>query len=325
MPICLRIVKNSEEKDLVYRLRYKVFVEEEGRFCHYSDHIVDRFDSFEETINILALKDNIPIATIRITMENPIGLPAYEHYDFSEFIKRFEGKYACLGWFCSLKKYRRHRGLIYGLFKMSIREMRRVEARHILATLHPPLFAMLARSFGAESAGKEFLSEKLNARMVPIHIDIERLPPGTREASQDPLKIIFKESNERRIYQKDEVIIKQGEIGNEAFLIMRGSVRLLPISKDNNRLLPKFEDKCPLVDGDILLGPGQIFGELALIDGGVRTTTVIPNSREVDVMVWSLTEILEQLKHDKNEAFEVCKLLVARFRQQIEGVQVNPS
>ncbi|MBN1932674.1 MAG: cyclic nucleotide-binding domain-containing protein [Desulfobacterales bacterium] len=319
MPICLKIAKTSEEKNHVYQLRHKVFVEEEKRFCHHSDHIIDRYDSFEETVNILAFKNDIPIATIRLTTENPIGLPAFEHYDFTDLIGRIEEKCACLGWFCSLKKYRKHRGLIHGLLKMCVREMRKVNARHILATLHPPLFNMLAKSFSAKPVGEEFLSERLNTPMLPIHIDIELLPPGTREASQDPLQMIFSESDERRIYQKDEIIIKQGESGNEVFLIMRGSVRLLPFSKINNKFLPNFDDKGPLSDEDVLLGPGQIFGEISLIDGGKRTKTVIPNSREVDVMVWPPLDFIKQLQYDRNKGFEVCKILANRLRQQIEG------
>jgi hypothetical protein len=74
-----------------------------------------------------------------------------------------------------------------------------------------------------------------------------------------------------------------------------------------------------------LLGQGQIFGEISLLDGGPRTAFIFPHSREVDLMVWSRDELLAQLQHDRLKAFEVCKLLGTRIRQQLGEVPVRPS
>ena len=83
MAIRLRLARSSQEKDLVYQLRHRVFVEEERRFSHHSSRVVDRFDCLDETLNILAYDDDLPdpLASLRLTLENPVGLPAAEVYD----------------------------------------------------------------------------------------------------------------------------------------------------------------------------------------------------------------------------------------------------
>ncbi len=324
MPIKLKVAKDSAEKELVYSLRHQVFVDEEKRFSQPSRHVFDIYDSFDETVNILALDGDSPIASIRVTNENPVGLPAFDHHDFRPFLKTLAGKYGCVGWLCTVKKYRRHPGLIMGLFKMVVREMRKVGIQHMIATLHPPVMPMLERSFGAKAVGEEFSSGELKVPMLPIYIDIENFPHGSREAFRDPSDIIFKESKERRIYGKKEIILNKGEIGNEAYLIMRGSVRMLTGPETTGALARRQFNREPIDRGDILLSQGQIFGELSLLDGGARTACVIPYSREVDLMVWSRDEFLDQLRYDKKKVFEICKLLADRLRQQIEETSITP-
>lgn len=325
MPIRLKVANNSKDKELVFSLRHHVFVEEEKRFSYPGKHVFDIYDSFDETVNILALDGESPIASIRVTNENPIGLPAFDYYDFRPFIQTLQGRYGCVGWLCSVKKYRRHPGLIMGLFKMVVREMRKVGVRHMIATLHPPVMPMLERSFGATAIGEEFLSGELKVPMLPIYVDIENFPPGSREAFRDPSDIIFKESKERRIYGKREIILNKGEIGNEAYLIMRGSVRILSSSSEITGDLSRGPyDRKPIEGGGILLSQGQIFGELSLLDGGSRTACVVPYSKEVDLMVWSQAELLDQLKYDEKKVFKICKLLASRLRQQIEETTVKP-
>ncbi len=299
MPIRLKIADSSRDRAAVYRLRHRIFVQEERRFVHSGNHIIDQYDSFTETTNILALRGDHAIASIRVIMENAVGSPTDDFYDFRAFRAKLEGKVAYIGWLCCEHRYRRKPGLVIGLIKMCFREMRKCGARHVLATLHPPVMPMLERIVGATAIGPEFHSPELNVAMLPIHVDLEKLPPGGRETFADPSRQILEDSNERRIYRRNEVIIQRGTVGDEAFLIMRGSVRS---SSDG----PMF-------------GPGQIIGELSLLDGGPRTTTLRAHSNEVDVMVWTREELLRQLRASQEKALQVLELLGARLRHQIEA------
>lgn len=311
MPCSFKVASSSHHKDKVYRLRHQVFVEEEKRFDYPARKIFDEFDTLDETFSIIAECRHTPVGTIRVTLDNPVGLPPLGYYDFKPFMSRQNGKFAGISWLCISGKYRAYRGLLPGLFKTMVREVRKKGVRHVIAALHPGVLPLL-KHYGAKQLDDVFHSEELNVPMVPIHVDLENLPPGVREIAQDPLNVFFDDTNERRIYKKGEVLTNQGDNGNEAFLIMRGSVQVLlsPSAAPGQDCLTT-----------PLLGPGQLFGELALLDGGPRTATVVCHSREVDVMIYTRDEFLRQLRKDHSRAYEICRILVSRFRYLLEGTE----
>ncbi|MCF8104166.1 MAG: GNAT family N-acetyltransferase [Desulfohalobiaceae bacterium] len=322
MPINLRRAKNTAEKDLVYTLRHKVFVEEELRFLNHSSRIYDFYDSFDETVNILAFDGDRPVGSIRVTLDNPVGLPASEFYDFSGYISRLRGKCASIGWLCVLHRYRRHPGLLMGLLKMVVREMRRTDCRHIITTVHPPIFEMLKHGFGARAVDNVFESGELKVPMLPVHIDTHKAPPGALEPFRDPPNPVLEESMERRIYHRKEVIFKHGETAREAFYIMRGSVRNLPLG---HKAISWKMKQGPLAPDDELLSRGEIFGVLPLLDNGPRVHTMIPYSHEVDVMVWSIENIENQLLESPKKTMKVVQSFSRRLRQKIEGNVRRPN
>jgi putative ABC transport system ATP-binding protein len=62
----------------------------------------------------------------------------------------------------------------------------------------------------------------------------------------------------KRHYLPNEVVIQEGEIGHELFLISEGEVRVERAGREVARL-----------------GPGEFFGELALLSGNPRNATVV--------------------------------------------------
>lgn len=324
MPILLKAATTALEKDQVYRLRYKVFVEEERRFAHDLDRIFDFYDTLDENVNFIAKEDDKVVGSLRVTMDNPVGIPALDHYDFRPMMAETPGRFAGIGWLCISEKYRRHRGILPALFKMIVRETKNRGIEHLIAPLHPPILPLLER-FGAQPVAPEFFSSELNVSMVPIHINYGELPPGLREFSQDPLRIPFDDSNERRIYRQGEEIVEKGAPGTEAFLIMRGSVEVVLRQDVNHRRRASDKSANESSESNPLLGPGHVFGEFSLLDGGPRTASVIGHSKEVDVMVWTREQLFEQLRTDQKKAFKLCKMLTRRFRMEIEGYQKDQS
>lgn len=320
MPISLTTANTAHEKDEVYKLRYRVFVEEERRFDSSSERIFDFYDTLEENINFIAMEGGEVVGSLRATVDNPVGIPALEHYDFRPLMNRTPGKFAGIGWLCVSKRFRTHRGLLPALFKVMVREIRKRGVQHLIAPLHPPLLPLLKR-FGAKQIDEEFFSEEMKVSMVAVHINLDDLPPGIRESSLDPAQILFEDSTERRIYRQGEPIIEKGKKGTEAFLIMRGSVEVLlnpkgPENKKTGRFdIDRAESANPL------LGQGQVFGDLAVIDEGTRTATVVCHSKEVDVMAWSKDQIYQQLNNDPKKILQLCKILASRLRTEVLGYQ----
>lgn len=70
------------------------------------------------------------------------------------------------------------------------------------------------------------------------------------------------ESSSVRAFQPGEVIFRQGEPGEDAFLLEEGSVRLIKKVRGADRALS-------------LVRPGELFGESALVAGAPRSSTAV--------------------------------------------------
>lgn len=91
-------------------------------------------------------------------------------------------------------------------------------------------------------------------------------------------------------------LCRQGETGREFFVIESGTVSVS-------------------VDGESVasLGPGDFFGELALLDGGPRTATVTAED-DVRVLVVSRQEFAGLLEEDPIVAVRMLPAIGARLR-----------
>ena len=312
MYTAMRLARTSTDLEKIFRLRHRVFVEEEQRLPDAGGMIHDLWDGLEEGINVLAEENGETVGAIRFVMDGPLGLPAMHHYDFGPLLETLEGAAVSVGWFCSTLEHRKHPGMVMGLIKGGVREARRRGGRHVIAPLHPGLFPLLKR-IGATAVCPEFVDPALGVPVLPIHVDMEHFSPGVRETMDDPLDLILDESGERRVYRAGEEIIHRGESGDEAFVVMRGSVRV-----EGLRALEEGER-------EVLLGQGQLFGELSLLDGGVRSNSVVCHSREADLMVWRSEDFLRQLSSSRETTLRICRILASRLRMENVGGPKVPS
>lgn len=69
--------------------------------------------------------------------------------------------------------------------------------------------------------------------------------------------------SQREVYDADAVIFQQGAPGDKMYVVMSGQVEL------------RFEDGKGSNQAALYLGSGQIFGEMALLDQGTRSATII--------------------------------------------------
>jgi CRP-like cAMP-binding protein len=109
----------------------------------------------------------------------------------------------------------------------------------------------------------------------------------------------------RRVVQieipKDHVIARQGEVGTGLFLIARGSVRVVR-------------------DGDTIarLGPGDIFGELSVLDGQPRIAQVIADEPTVCLALasWDFEAVVRE---QPTVALAILRVLAGRLRGLTEA------
>ena len=83
---------------------------------------------------------------------------------------------------------------------------------------------------------------------------------------------------ERKVFERDEVIIRKGEVGHEFYVIQSGQVCV----SDKGTERRKSNDS-----NSSVLGEGQAFGERALLTGDVRSATVVTFSEKCELLCLS--------------------------------------
>jgi CRP/FNR family transcriptional regulator, cyclic AMP receptor protein len=101
-----------------------------------------------------------------------------------------------------------------------------------------------------------------------------------------------------RYFAKGETIFREGEQGDEFFVVVRGQVEI----KSGNRW---FET----------VGQNGIFGEMALIDDSPRSATVVALT-DVTVAPIQEQQFLFMVKHTPFFALRVMRVLANRLRRQ---------
>jgi CRP/FNR family transcriptional regulator, cyclic AMP receptor protein len=105
-----------------------------------------------------------------------------------------------------------------------------------------------------------------------------------------------------RAFAKGQTIFREGDRGDEFFVVVRGEVEI----RSGNRLLEA-------------LGQNSIFGEMALIDDSPRSATVVA-ATDVTVAPIKEKQFLFLVRHTPFFALKVMRVLALRLRAQTKAV-----
>ena len=115
-------------------------------------------------------------------------------------------------------------------------------------------------------------------------------------ASKQDLAKIARASDEVDV-KAGRILVEEGRTGHEVFLILDGTATV----KRKNRKVAT-------------LGPGQYFGELALLDKGPRTATVQADT-DMKVLVLGQREFLGVLDEVPGLAYKILRMMAHRLRE----------
>lgn len=111
-----------------------------------------------------------------------------------------------------------------------------------------------------------------------------------------------------RTYHDGEIIVREGEPGNEMFMILSGMVKITKEKEGHETVLA-------------YLKPGEIFGEMALVEeGSVRSANAKAHG-ETKLLVMDRHEFLSQVRKDPELALQILKSLCERLRNVDELLQ----
>jgi CRP-like cAMP-binding protein len=118
-----------------------------------------------------------------------------------------------------------------------------------------------------------------------------------------------------RVYEKDEIIFEEGDIGHGIYIVVKGKLRI-NLSHESLKTLI------------LEIGPGELLGELTLFEEAPRTATVAAVERTVMVALFQ-AEFSSLLSRNKSIGVkvlsEIARILIRRARQLVRHEQHLPS
>ena len=116
-----------------------------------------------------------------------------------------------------------------------------------------------------------------------------------------------------RTYPKNSMIILEEEFGDTVFGIIKGTVKITRVNDEGKEVILA------------LLGQGELFGELAVLDGEARSANALAQE-QCTLLAFPKGEFLNLLKHNFKISFALMGELAKRLRksdQQIEALSLS--
>ena len=135
-------------------------------------------------------------------------------------------------------------------------------------------------------------------------LDSLRTIPLFAGVSDDDLESIAALLIERRI-PKGHTIVEEGLSGDYMYVLADGQVKVTKLSGDGREKILE------------LLGPGDFFGEMSLLDNAVRSASV-KSMTETRILALSRNDFLKELRHNPDLAMAVIQELTRRLRETDE-------
>jgi N-acyl-L-homoserine lactone synthetase len=308
----IKIATTAAELDAVFRLRHKVFVEEERYMQERPDRrIIDRFDAFPTTTNVIAVVDGRVVGSMRITEESDAGTSADTFFDFDRYVPSDTGRVGSASQTCIERAYRKTHGLTFALMGMAY-HYAIMRGLTMLKTVINPLIEPLVRKTGWVAVAPKFFHEQYCLHCLPMILDLRKLNDTFLSFIKQQQIEHFLQSFDRQFHRAGDTIIRAGDQGDEAFIVVDGTVSVRRGDPDGVASVIVQE-----------LGPGELFGEIALLTMGRRTADVIAQS-DVTLMVLEQRVFEDQVARNPAGALRLLRLVGSRAHGSLlSGVSLS--
>jgi len=280
--------------DGIFQIRHKVFCEEEGDLYPTDNGmVIDRFDAFPTTTNLVVLYEGRVVGGMRITLDSEMGIPQDDYYDFRRHIPRNSHVMGC-GQKCVTKELRSPK-IARGLILMAMYFAVSHGVSHIVAVINPDIAKLLKR-VGFQALDGEIIVPHIRIPVIPVLLDMRDLKDYFMNFAIKNELYNFLKSYNCMFFSQSEQIIRTGEPGNAAFIIIEGEAEV------------RYKDTILTS-----LSQGDVFGELALFTDDIRSADVFAKT-EVKAMVLKKEAFLSHLKGNPQQALKLISAMANRLK-----------
>ena len=137
---------------------------------------------------------------------------------------------------------------------------------------------------------------------IPLFLDLDDTELANVEEHCTPRK-----------YPKNSMVILEEEFGDIIFIILEGTVKITRVNDEGKEVILA------------LLGAGEIFGEMAILDGEARSANALAQE-DCELLAIQKSEFLNLLRRNFKISFALMRELAKRLRksdQQIEALSLS--
>jgi CRP-like cAMP-binding protein len=342
MAVRIRQATSPTDLDQLFQVRHRVFVEEQRYFPPVSDgRLVDRFDAFPTTANIVASAHGRVVGGVRIVEPSPVGAPADELFDFRPYLPAENVRIGSGSMLVVEPEYRRIPRVTFAMLGMMYYWALVKGLTHITGVAAPEAEKLFLGS-GYEPVQPRFFHEPTRLWMLPVVLEIGRLTDRFATFVDRHDIRHFLTGFERQFHAAGETIITAGEQGSAAFVIVEGRVGVSvgpgpvtspfnvddlppssrvggpvtirpPSNRSGDEAPPSIGRRRPVTPIPVReMGPGEVFGELSLITANPRSANVIALT-DVDLMVLEREAFHKQITENPAVALNLLAMLGQRL------------
>lgn len=314
MAIRIKVAQSAKERQQVYQLRYQVY-SADGHFTQaHGQMVMDSFDAMPSVASIIAYDEDNPVGTLRVNRDSSIKLPADKAFDFSHYRSQIieqaekDGKpqplFVSSGMLAIDEKWRNRRDVFRALFKVGCDVAHAWGATHIIATVNQSTVAIYRR-LGFDILAENQWHEEAQDHFCAVGCELEKLYQWAFSSLSDQRELVERFSGcfEYRLVSTGTVLFEEGDPGNEAYLINSGMVKVVRRNSETGGQLKLAS-----------LGPGEMFGDMTLIDDVGRSATVICSANS-ELLVLDRATFWQKAQQDPVYLKSLLKILSNRLRE----------
>lgn len=304
MTVRIKIATTADEHDALFRVRHRVYVEQDGYLPPRPDgRIYDRFDSFPTTTNLIAVAGGEVIGGVRLAEPCAAGLPADDYFDFGPCLPREGARAGSASMLCMDRGYRHRKRVTRCLCSMFYYLATLRGLSHVLAPCNPAIEAAMLQT-GYRRVAPVFRHGS-GVDVSPLLLDLSDIGDHMVRFVRTHGQAHLVSSLERAFCAEGETVVRAGEPGSAAYVILEGVAFAELAGADGKQYCER-------------LGPGDMFGELSLLTGRPQSATVVAAS-DLDLMVLDAGTLRQQLCTEPERAMAFIERLSRRLLDVLAG------